>query len=467
MNAFNGLIFTEDIGESPAAVHLRSGILYINPKIFFSYPKVWQKFIVLHELGHWMLKTRDEEKADNFAFHHFATKGERLRDAVESLLYVLDEGHPAHKKRIKALLETARFWDQEVFGKEFKTPQERKIAMNEYLKKETEQLAFCLGQKDCDGCKTHMANIIAVVEPVEADKLSDKFANIIADLEMGSYNGRYMGDMAYFFCFGNEKCKERKQLKQKAKAEFLKCKRACMEKQTDELEKFDGDAVVDAASKTAGFVANLIVPGAGVLVEKVTAGGGKIISGLVEWFKKKKAEGKTDLQIQNDPYYLEQKAAAEAELEQLYTESAIFQEKYAKYLGQFTDADRTFSTMRKAAKFKKELLPGAGSIKEGIFYYGIYKLKLADLNVFKPVFGLGDGVKAPVWEKTPPSGTATQPTTTSATGMADPTSGGTAEDADKKDEEKPKSKMGLIIGIVLAIIVIAAIVAYFMLRKKS
>lgn len=453
---FNGLILTDKIGSSPAAVHLRSGVLHINPKIFFAYPKEWQKFIVLHEMGHWILQTRSEEKADDFAFHHFIESGESLKDAVESLLRVLDKNDDGHRKRIEALLDKAKFFDREVYGKEFKTPKERKEAMSDYLQTEHTALAYCLGKNDCKSAKTHMANILVVVDPSQEEKVLDKFATLLADMQMQRYNGQYIGDMAYFLCFGNNECQARKKLKAQAKAELIKCKNSCKKNATDAepLQKYKGEEVVSTAGAAAGAVANLIIPGSGPLVNKIVSGGGKIVSGIVGFFQRKKAEGKTDQQILNDPEYLAQKAQAEAELEQLYIDGANFQAKYQQYLGAFTDADRTFSTMRKAAKFKQAVLPAAGRIDGDTFSYGGYTLKLSQLNVFKPVFGLGEGVAMPVYETTPVT------PKTAATGLPDPAAG-------EAEQPKKKSKAGLILGIVAAIIIIAAVVAFIMLRKKK
>jgi hypothetical protein len=35
--SFKGVVFTDKIGDSPAAVNLRSGVLHINPKVFDPY----------------------------------------------------------------------------------------------------------------------------------------------------------------------------------------------------------------------------------------------------------------------------------------------------------------------------------------------------------------------------------------------------------------------------------------------
>ena len=222
MRGFKGLVLTEKIGESPAAVHLRSGVLHINPKVFFSYPPEWQKFILLHELGHYLLQTRSELEADNFAFHHFAKEGNSLKEAVNSLLRVLNLGIKSHRERVEAQLERAKYWDEVIYNKQFKTAKERVKAMSDYIQSENSGLAHCLGSNDYQGAKEHMVNILLVCNPEGVEKLLDKFATLLAEVKMGHYDGHPKSDLQYFFCFGNKACQARNKAKADARAELIK-----------------------------------------------------------------------------------------------------------------------------------------------------------------------------------------------------------------------------------------------------
>jgi hypothetical protein len=340
MKGFNGVIFTDEIGRSPAAVHLRSGILHINPDIFFQFPREWQKFIVLHELGHWKLQTRCEEKADAFAFHHFVQSGESLKDAVASLIKVLDTTEPAHRKRIEAALKKAQFWDSEIYQKQL-TPKERLKAMNEYIKKENDGLAYCLGKGDIDTAKGHMVNILMVVDPAVQDRLAEKFANLIADVQLQNFDGNYLDDMTYFFCFGNKACQDRQKLKAAAKAELIKSK------------------------------------------------------GLA---KQSRAEAKV---------IRAQATQTRADAKKSLADQGLQDTTVKDVLKNVTDL---------GGKVAGAFIPGMGAA-------GTEQQKVLQV------------------------------------GMPDPTATG--------EEEKPKSKTGLFIGIAVALIIIAAIIAFFMLRKKS
>lgn len=269
--SFKGLVFTEKIGDSPAAVNLRSGVLHINPKVFDPYPDAWKKFILLHELGHYQLQTRSELKADAFAFHHFIKEGHSLKDAVNSLHKVLDESNPAHRERIQVQLEKAIWWDEVIYQKEFKTPKERIEAMSAYLKEQQKDLAYCLGCQDLDGAKKHMTNILLVTDPKVEEKLLEHFSTILAHAQMQNYDGAKMNDMAYFFCFGNKACQERKKIKAQSKADLRKAK-AQAKIVKAQATKALADQGIDSRGNMGKAITDTIKGGLGAAANVLTGG---------------------------------------------------------------------------------------------------------------------------------------------------------------------------------------------------
>jgi hypothetical protein len=112
---------------------------------------------------------------------------------------------------------------------------------------------------------------------------------------------------------------------------------------------FPTNDALDMAAGGAALVANLIVPGSGVVVGKVVKAGGAIVAGLVNLFKKKKAEGKTDADA------IRETAAAAtpqdiAEMEQL----AENRGQWATMLGDLTPDDKKVSALLKDQKMKGE-----------------------------------------------------------------------------------------------------------------
>lgn len=101
-----------EMSTTPAAVDRESGILYINPKRWFKLTSFQQKYVKLHEKGHYYLDTEDELKADEYAFNHLAgTEFRSLKQCIECLETLLDSNKIGHKVRIEHMYELARRWD--------------------------------------------------------------------------------------------------------------------------------------------------------------------------------------------------------------------------------------------------------------------------------------------------------------------------------------------------------------------
>lgn len=63
------------MGDTPAAVNWTTGELLINPDIWKVLPSDVRDYILLHEEGHWALKTRSELEADRYALEKFVQVG--------------------------------------------------------------------------------------------------------------------------------------------------------------------------------------------------------------------------------------------------------------------------------------------------------------------------------------------------------------------------------------------------------
>lgn len=102
-----------DMFDTPAAVDRDSGILYINPKLWFKLTPFQRKFVKLHEYGHYYLDTAIEEEADAYAFDRLAgTEFRSLKQCIGCLHTILDENRPGHRNRIEALYQRALDWDK-------------------------------------------------------------------------------------------------------------------------------------------------------------------------------------------------------------------------------------------------------------------------------------------------------------------------------------------------------------------
>ena len=99
--------------DTPAAIDRRAGIIYINPKLWFKLTPFQQKFIKLHELGHYYLNTDIEEEADAYAFDRLVgTEPRSMKQMIETLETILDPNRTGHSIRIQTLYKRALEWDQ-------------------------------------------------------------------------------------------------------------------------------------------------------------------------------------------------------------------------------------------------------------------------------------------------------------------------------------------------------------------
>lgn len=87
------LVHDNTIGITPAKIRIlvpgKKAILFYSDK-FQSYPKSTRRFIILHEVGHAVLNTGDEEAVDRWAYYQFIKSGGREDQAVFALSKVLD-----------------------------------------------------------------------------------------------------------------------------------------------------------------------------------------------------------------------------------------------------------------------------------------------------------------------------------------------------------------------------------------
>lgn len=106
------VVYTTNIGDCPAAIDRRNGILYINHIKYQELTPFQQKFVYHHEMGHYHLDTDSEIKADAYAFDQLAgTEFRSLKQCLECLTEILDKDNPTLKPRYDALLQRALEWD--------------------------------------------------------------------------------------------------------------------------------------------------------------------------------------------------------------------------------------------------------------------------------------------------------------------------------------------------------------------
>lgn len=80
-------------GNTPAAVDMDKGILYLNDPILQGYNHKEVIAIVLHEMGHYYLDTDDELLSDQYAINALLKSGKPLDPLISALSKALGEDH--------------------------------------------------------------------------------------------------------------------------------------------------------------------------------------------------------------------------------------------------------------------------------------------------------------------------------------------------------------------------------------
>ncbi len=108
------VVHNSSIGNTPAAISREDKTLYINPELFYSFTPFQQKFIILHELGHYTLNTRSELDADTYAFNNIAgTQYRSLKSCIAAIEETLEDGNQTKEQRYNNIVYQALKWDYE------------------------------------------------------------------------------------------------------------------------------------------------------------------------------------------------------------------------------------------------------------------------------------------------------------------------------------------------------------------
>ena len=74
------------LGRCPASVDMRTGFISINRSVWGSYDNFEKAFVIMHEIGHYVLDTDSEYEADAYALRHvYKTAPRSLKRSLQTL----------------------------------------------------------------------------------------------------------------------------------------------------------------------------------------------------------------------------------------------------------------------------------------------------------------------------------------------------------------------------------------------
>ncbi len=105
---FNSVVYVEDMGNTPASINWKTSDLYLNKNVFTKLENDYKLFVLFHEYGHYYLKTKNEFKADKFAFQQLVQLGFPLKKMILALSSVLSGKSRQHTQRVFAMYQLVK-----------------------------------------------------------------------------------------------------------------------------------------------------------------------------------------------------------------------------------------------------------------------------------------------------------------------------------------------------------------------
>lgn len=97
---------SREIGASPAMVHMDTGLIKLNRDVWDNYDDFQKKFILEHELGHFLMNEDSEIEADKYALHKvYKTEPNSLNKAIGTLHKIGIKNPERHKALVVEALK--------------------------------------------------------------------------------------------------------------------------------------------------------------------------------------------------------------------------------------------------------------------------------------------------------------------------------------------------------------------------
>ncbi len=98
------------IKGTPARVNRNTGTVYVSAWHFKQMNPVQRRFVLYHELAHYLFKTRNEQMADEYAFMRMVKEGYKISSIVKAINHLLNNTR-AHYGRKLNIVSAARVYD--------------------------------------------------------------------------------------------------------------------------------------------------------------------------------------------------------------------------------------------------------------------------------------------------------------------------------------------------------------------
>lgn len=94
--------------SNPARTDLTTGVIEVNLEAFNMLPAYCRNFVIYHEIGHYLLQTLSETKADDYALRQMAFKEPySLRNHIDSVYTLTRDDERRKKHALHSVLRIA------------------------------------------------------------------------------------------------------------------------------------------------------------------------------------------------------------------------------------------------------------------------------------------------------------------------------------------------------------------------
>jgi len=98
------------IKGTPARVNRNTGTVYVSAWHFKQMNPTQRRFVLYHELAHYLFKTKNEQMADEYAMMRMIKEGYKISDILKAMNNLLNNTR-AHYGRKLNLISDARVYD--------------------------------------------------------------------------------------------------------------------------------------------------------------------------------------------------------------------------------------------------------------------------------------------------------------------------------------------------------------------
>lgn len=154
------------LGRCPAAVDMQTGVISVNRSVWHNYDNFEKAFVIMHEIGHYVLDTDSEYEADAYALRHvYKTAPRSLKRSLQTLCKIRVIDHSRLDNLYKEALKLDAADGNEIAGIEL----QQISSNNQFFNQNSETMTKNSGQETYPMKRQRPADV-RIVRRADGDK---------------------------------------------------------------------------------------------------------------------------------------------------------------------------------------------------------------------------------------------------------------------------------------------------------